>query len=129
MAGESDKAAAALKTALELQPDSGRAYQMLGDIYARAEETDQAVLHYRKALEIEPANVRMRLALGEVLEQAKRPQESLAEADAVLAADPANRFALDLKGDRCATSAASTRRWPSPTRWRRRIRRTRRPPT
>ena len=98
LAGKSEEAAAALKAALELQPDSARAYQILGDIYARAEETDQAVLHYRKALEIDPENVRMRLALGEVLQGAKRPQEALAEAEAVLSADPANRFALDLKG-------------------------------
>ena len=85
---------------LELQPGSARAYQMLGEIYARAEQSDQAVLHYRKALEIEPDNVRVRLALGEVLQQSKRPEEALAEAEAVLKADASNRFALDLKG-RC----------------------------
>src|SRR5207247_9570273 len=56
-AGQPEKAAAALKDALELQPGSARVYQTLGDIYAQAEQTDQAVLHYRKALEIEPANV------------------------------------------------------------------------
>ncbi len=100
LAGESEKAAAALKTALELEPGSAKAYQMLGDIYARAEQADQAVLHYRKALEIEPDNLRIRLALGEVLVQAKRPTEALAEAAAVLKSDGANRFALDLKG-RC----------------------------
>ena len=98
LAGETEKAAAALKEALQLQPDSARAYQMLGDIYARADDVDQAVLYYRKAVEIEPENVRIRLALGEVLESAKRPKEALTEAEDVLASDAANRFALDLKG-------------------------------
>jgi tetratricopeptide (TPR) repeat protein len=98
MAGKSDEAADALKTALELQPSSARAYQILGDIYAGAEQADQAILHYREALEIEPGNVRVRLALGEVLTQAKRPEEALAEARAVLADDPDNRFAHDLEG-------------------------------
>jgi tetratricopeptide (TPR) repeat protein len=98
LAGESEKAVAAIKAALELQPDSARAYQMLGDIHARAEDVDQAVLAYRKALDVEPENVRVRLALGELLVGAKRPKEALAEAEDVLSADPANRFALDLKG-------------------------------
>mgnify|MGYP006322727683 CR=1 FL=1 len=46
--------------ALALQPGSARAYQMLGDIYAGAEQDDQAILHYRKALEIEPDNALFR---------------------------------------------------------------------
>ncbi|HSD27653.1 MAG TPA: tetratricopeptide repeat protein [Vicinamibacteria bacterium] len=97
LARESEQAVAALKTALELQPDSSRAYQMLGDIYARGDDVDQAVLNFRKALDIEPENVRIRLALGEVLLGAKRPKEALAEAEDVLSTDPANRFAQDLK--------------------------------
>src|SRR5712691_2216487 len=83
-AGEPEKAAAALKDALELQPGSARVYQILGDIYAQAEQTDQAVLHYRKALEVEPANLRVRLGLGEVLYRARRYPEALDEAGAVL---------------------------------------------
>jgi tetratricopeptide (TPR) repeat protein len=98
LAGEFAQAVAALKAALELQPDSSRAYQMLGDIYARDDDVDQAVLSFRKALDLEPENVRIRLALGEVLVGAKRPKEALAEAEDVLSADPANRFAQDLKG-------------------------------
>src|SRR6266540_1432306 len=97
-AGQPEKAAAALKDALELQPGSPRVYQTLGDIYAQAEQTDQAVLHYRKALEIEPANVRVRLGLTETLYRARRYKEALAEADLVLGADARNRFALNLKG-------------------------------
>ena len=106
----------ALKTALELQPGSARAYQILGDIYARAEQADQAILHYRKALEIEPGNVRIRLALGEVLVQAKRPQEALAEADGGAAPPtPPTASPSTSRGGRCATSGASTRPRPWPT--------------
>jgi len=97
-AGQPEKAAAALKDALELQPGSVRVYQILGDIYAQAEQTDQAVLHYRKALEIEPNNVRVRLGLTETLYRARRYKESLAEAQTVLGSDARNRFALNLKG-------------------------------
>jgi tetratricopeptide (TPR) repeat protein len=96
-AGDSEAAASALKKALELQP-SVRAYQALGEIYARAQQTDQAILHYRKALEIEPGNLRVHLGLGDILQRAKRYPEALAEAEAVLLADPKNRYALDLKG-------------------------------
>ena len=98
LAGQTEKAADALKDALQLQPDSARAYQMLGDIYARADDVDQAVVDYRKALELEPDNVRIRLALGEMLIGAKKPKDALAEAEQVLSADEDNRFALDLKG-------------------------------
>jgi tetratricopeptide (TPR) repeat protein len=96
-AGDSEAAAAALTKAIELQP-SVRAYQALGEIYARAQQTDQAILHYRKALEIEPGNLRVHLGLGDILQRAKRYPEALAEAEAVLKADPKNRYALDLKG-------------------------------
>jgi tetratricopeptide (TPR) repeat protein len=96
-AGDAEAAAGALKKAIELQP-SARAYQALGEIYARAQQTDQAILHYRKALEIEPQNLRVHLGLGEILHRAKRYPEALAEGEAVLQADPRNRFALDLKG-------------------------------
>jgi tetratricopeptide (TPR) repeat protein len=96
-AGETEAAATALKKALELQP-SVRAYQALGEIYARAQQTDQAILHYRKALEVEPGNLRVHLGLGDILQRAKRYPEALAEAEAVLLADPKNRYALDLKG-------------------------------
>jgi tetratricopeptide (TPR) repeat protein len=96
-AGDSEAAAGALKKAVELQP-SVRAYQVLGEIYARAQQTDQAILHYRKALEIEPGNLRVHLGLGDILQRAKRYPEALAEAEAVLSADPKNRYALDLKG-------------------------------
>ena len=34
-------------------PAPSRAYQSLGEIYARAEQTDQAILNYRKALELD----------------------------------------------------------------------------
>ena len=97
-AGQPEKAAAALKDALELQPGSTRVYQTLGEIYAQAEQTDQAVLHYRKALEIEPANLRVRLGLTETLYRARRYKEALAEAQTVLVSDARNRFALNLKG-------------------------------
>src|SRR5260370_2903439 len=96
-AGEPEKAAAALKDALELQPGSARGYQILGDIYAQAEQTDQAVLHYRNALEGEPANLRVRLGLGEVLYRSPPYPEPLDYARKVLASDARNRFALNLK--------------------------------
>jgi tetratricopeptide (TPR) repeat protein len=100
LAGQSEAAVAAMRTALVLQPGSARAYQILGDIYARDEKTDEAVASYRKALERDSSNVRVRLGLGEVLIDGKRPKEALAEAEAVLKADAQNRFALDLKA-RC----------------------------
>jgi len=100
LAGETEKAEAALRAALELQPGSARAYQILGDIYGHADKTDEAVANYRKALEIDPANVRIRLGLGELLIDARRAKEALSEADAVLAADSKNRYGLDLRA-RC----------------------------
>jgi len=80
-----------------MQPGSARAYQILGDIYSRADQPDEAVLNYRKALEIDPGNVRVRLGLGEVLIDAKKPEQAFTEAETVLGADAQNRFALDLK--------------------------------
>ena len=96
-AGESERAAAVLQKAVELQPNS-RAYASLGEIYSRAQQPDQSILNYRKALEMEPGSIRVRLSLGETLLRAKRPKEALAEAKAVLATDGKNRFALDLAG-------------------------------
>ena len=106
------------KTALELQPGSARAYQILGDIYARAEQTDQAILHYRKALEIDAGNVRVRLALGEVLLAREAAAGGARRGRGrARAPTPQNRFALDLKG-RCAARPAPLRRGrrPRPTR-------------
>jgi len=95
--GEAEKAAAAFKKALELQP-SAQAYEKLAESYAKAEQADQAILHYRKALELEPKSLKLHLDLGDVLFQARRHKEALAEADAALADDPHNRRALELKG-------------------------------
>jgi tetratricopeptide (TPR) repeat protein len=95
--GQTDAAAAALKRALELRP-SARAYQSLGDVYARAQQNEPAILHYRKALELAPKDLRTRLALGEVLFRARQYQDALGEADTVLAADAQNLYALELKG-------------------------------
>ncbi len=98
LAGRSAEAEAVLRTALELQPDSARAYQILGEIAERSEQAEQAIDYFRKALEAEPGNIRVHLALGDVLQQQGRSEEALAEAAAVLEADPHNRFALDLQG-------------------------------
>src|SRR5262245_6986419 len=68
---DSERAAATLKKAVELQP-SARAYQGLGDIYAQAQQADQAILNYRKALEIDSDAITVHLKLGEVLFDARR---------------------------------------------------------
>jgi tetratricopeptide (TPR) repeat protein len=98
LAGDSKKAQEVLRTALELEPDSARAYQLLAEISARNERPDEAIDYYRKALVVEPDNIRVRLALGEILQQEGRLDEALEEAAAVLEADEKNRFALDLRG-------------------------------
>lgn len=95
--GDSERAAAALRRAVELQP-SAHAYQSLGDIYSRAEQTENAILNYRQSLELDPGNLAVRLKLGELLFEDRRYQEALGEAGAVIAADEGNGFALDLKG-------------------------------
>jgi tetratricopeptide (TPR) repeat protein len=95
--GQTDAAAATLKRAVELRP-SARAYQSLGEVYARAQEPEQAILYYRQALELAPKDLRTRLALGEVLFRVRRYDEALAEAAAVLAADAQNLYALELTG-------------------------------
>ena len=96
-AGDAPGAAAALEQAVRLHPRAARAYQALGDTYAKAEQPEQAILNYRKALEIEPRNLAIRVMLGDVLLSARRYKEALAEADAILAGDEKNRHALDLQ--------------------------------
>ena len=114
LAGKSDEAAAAMRAALELQPGSARAYQILGDIYARAEQAGRGgPANYRKALEVDAGNVRVRLGLGEVLLDAKQPEEALAEAEAVLKRRrPEPLRARPARPRACATCAASTRPTP-----------------
>jgi tetratricopeptide (TPR) repeat protein len=97
LAGDYDKAAAAMRSALVLQPGSARAYQILGDISTRREKPEEAIASYRKALESDPGNVRVRLGLGEVLFDERQTKDALVEAEAVLRADPQNRYALDLQ--------------------------------
>ena len=88
LAGESEKAAAALKTALELQPDSARAYQILGDIYARrrAGRPGGPALP-QGARDRARATCACASPSARCSSRRSGPQEALAEADAVLKAD------------------------------------------
>jgi tetratricopeptide (TPR) repeat protein len=98
LAGDSQGAEEVLRTALELEPDSARAYQLLGEISARGERPDAAIEYYRKALDLEPDDIRVRLALADLLLQEGRSEEALEQAAAVLETDDKNRFALDYQG-------------------------------
>ena len=97
-------------------PARARAYQSLGDIYARAEQTDQAIAQLpqgaRAGARQHPRPAR-RWARSSSAR--RRPQEALAEAEAVLAADAKNRFALDLKG-RALRDLQRVRRGATPRR-------------
>ena len=56
LAGQNQQAAAAMRSALVLQPGSSRAYQILGDIYARDEKPAEAIARYTLHLRDESAS-------------------------------------------------------------------------
>jgi tetratricopeptide (TPR) repeat protein len=68
---------AALKRAVELDPQFIRAWLWLGDIYKFNRQTDLALQAYRKAIEIDPEQPVSYKALGFTLIQVERAEESL----------------------------------------------------
>lgn len=69
--GAGDYAAAmkAYEQAAKLQPDDGRAFYGLGNLYADQSKWDEAEKAYRRAVELNPYNFSARQALGYVLLQ------------------------------------------------------------
>ena len=117
MAGETDKAAAALKTALELQPGSARAYQILGDIYARAERVRPGGPPLpqgpRDRARQRPHAARPRRGPRSRRSARRRPSPRRRPCSTPT---PRTASRSTSRAARCATSAASTRPRPWPTR-------------
>jgi tetratricopeptide (TPR) repeat protein len=87
-ARQHDRAIAALKRALALQPDYVDALNSLGAVYAELEQSDEAEQHFKRALSLDPKHVMARNNLGVLLKNRGRLGEALSEFEAANAADP-----------------------------------------
>jgi tetratricopeptide (TPR) repeat protein len=87
-ARQHDKAIAALKRALALQPDFVDALNSLGAIYAELEQSDEAEQHFKRALSLNPKHVMARNNLGVLFKNRGLLGEALREFEAANAADP-----------------------------------------
>jgi tetratricopeptide (TPR) repeat protein len=109
--GESEKAAAALKKALELQPSSARAYQSLGEVWARDQPGRRSCISARRSRSARQhshaPDARRRAAARNGRRRRPRP--------GVLAADQ-NRFGLD-PGSRLTASRTRRRQQTVDTCW------------
>jgi tetratricopeptide (TPR) repeat protein len=83
-----DKAIAAFKRALALQPDHVDALNSLGAVYAELEKTGEAEQHFRQALSLNPKHVMTRNNFGVLLKNKGLLAEALSEFEAANAADP-----------------------------------------
>jgi tetratricopeptide (TPR) repeat protein len=64
--GKSDLALAAFKLNVAEHPQSGNAYDSLGEGYARAGDKKQAIAAYKKAFELDPKNLNAKQRIEEL---------------------------------------------------------------
>jgi tetratricopeptide (TPR) repeat protein len=83
-----DKAIAAFKRALVLQPHYVDALNSLGAVYAELEKAEEAEHHFKRALSLNPKHVMTRNNFGVLLKNKGLLAEALREFEAANAADP-----------------------------------------
>jgi len=96
--GELERAAAAYRQAIEVDPRYADAYANLGAVLARLGHYDQAVASYERALEINPKLNAARLNLGLAHYRAGALTSAVAMVKAAYAADPSLLQARQLLG-------------------------------
>jgi tetratricopeptide (TPR) repeat protein len=74
--------------AINVQPNTARAYANRGDLYAKTGKTEQAMADYDDALKLEPGNDRYLNNRGLCREKANRLREALADFDAAIQLKP-----------------------------------------
>ena len=86
----------------ELDPDSARAHQVLGDSYLAQQRLDQALAEYERAVELAPANSELRYQVGSVLHRKMEYGRSAEVFSEVVELDPLNAEAHVLRGEALA---------------------------
>ena len=86
----------------ELDPDSARAHQVLGDSYLAQQRLDQALEEYERAVELAPTNSELRYQVGSVLHRKMEYGRSAEVFSEVVELDPLNAEAHVLRGEALA---------------------------
>ena len=94
-----ERAAELCRAALELEPGSLDASQMLGVIALQSGLADEAVEIFRRAAELNPARPHAHANLGTALLYLRRPEEALPHYDRALALDPGFAAVLANQGN------------------------------
>ena len=87
---------------VQLDPDSPRAHQVLGDSYLARQRLDQALEEYERAVELAPTNSELRYQVGSVLHRKMEYGRSAEVFSQVLELDPLNAEAHVLRGEALA---------------------------
>jgi len=85
---ESSEASAALRKAIELDPEEVEAYCSLGIVLAKQKKSDEAIAAFRKAIELDPEFAGAYISLGAVLSEQKKPDEAMAAFNRAIELDP-----------------------------------------
>lgn len=84
---------------VQLEPDSSRAHQVLGDSYVAQQRLDQALEEYERAVELAPHNSELRYQVGSVLHRKMEFGRSAEVFSQVVELDPLNAEAHVLRGE------------------------------
>ena len=84
---------------VQLDPDSPRAHQVLGDSYLAGRRLDEALHEYERAVELAPTNSELRYQLGSVLHRKMEYVRSAEVFSEVVELDPLNAEAHVLGGE------------------------------
>lgn len=84
---------------VQLDPDSARAHQVLGDSYLARQRLDEALEEYERAVELAPTNSELRYQLGSVLHRKMEYVRSAEVFSEVVELDPLNAEAHVLRGE------------------------------
>jgi tetratricopeptide (TPR) repeat protein len=104
--GELDKAVAAYRQAIALQPDAYVPYCNLGGIYRQQRHFDLAVAAYRKAAELQPNNARAHANLANTLRDQGKLAEAVAAFQKAIALQPDDLQAQARYSAACAAALA-----------------------
>ena len=86
----------------QLDPDSARAHQLLGDSFLAQQRLDQALEEYERAVELAPASSELRYQVGSVLHRKMEYGRSAEVFSEVVELDPLNAEAYVLRGEALA---------------------------
>jgi tetratricopeptide (TPR) repeat protein len=87
-AGDTIAAIAALRHAVEANPDEAEAWHFLGRCYNRLGRTEEAIQAFSRATKLRPSFLPSRVGLGLALQRANKLSESSREIDAALKLEP-----------------------------------------